>query len=715
MNSTSNLSPELRADFLRQYHLQDSKPEARFDDIVESVAKACGVSAAMLVFVGDETTVVKSSYGIDIPARALDQSLVVSQIVEPMRTIVFNDASQADPEQLEMLHAAGFSHIQALAGLPVLSPNGLALGAFVLMDFAPHDFTMVQIEALARASRRVVELLESNKMAAELVAAKTTATYSDNSRQIVAELVDEILKSNGWWAARCYWVEEGQLHAEPWRFESVAPQSIRRLSELNTSTVVADDSLQFPKPTVLAVEQMSWLGDLEKFQNAGVRNVVVLDVAGVLSFALRLVFVVPNTQALTPDIVASLSTASLLLPKVIRQERARGELHYRATHDSLTGMLNRRGLEQVVEPIEQTATGAVHAVLYLDLDRFKSVNDTHGHAVGDEVLSHVAADLIRQIRPTDVLARLGGDEFLLLALNVTDFEGAKAAADRILKQVNGAFRTKTGLDIPVSVSLGLSLWRAGESFQNAMKLSDALMYQAKKQGGGLVHDELSPNPDSHVNPNRQGANVLSGSQPFVQIMAVMDIASRHKVASLVEVHCTLRSPDPQQIARLIWQELEKPPIEQTSEINISFPNHFWNHNELIPEIVGELKPNISGRHLTVILDCSLASAAVRQVAAQLKQGAHVELLLDNFGSGPNELVMLEQLEPIGLGLAHEAVASLGTLNPKVNSIKTAVAIASALGKKTIAFGLSSQVQIEHLSELGCSQYVFVKQQTDGIK
>lgn len=711
MNSTASVSPELRAQVVSQYQLEDPKPEARFDEIVESVAKACGVSAAILVFAGNERTVVKSSYGIDVPSRALDQSLIVSQIISPLRTIVFNDITKADPGTYDLIQEAGFGQIQSLAGLPLVAPNGVALGAFALMDFAPHDFTMVQIEALARASRRVVELLESNKMAAELFAAKAAANNADNSKQIVSELVDEMLKNHGWWAARSYWVEEGQLHAEPWRFETVAPHSIRKLAEQNGVQVVIDDVLKYPKPTLKPIEQATWLGDLEPFKRAGVRNIVVLDIAGVLAFALRLVFVVPNTQALTPDISASLATASLLLPKVIRQERARAELHYRATHDALTGMLNRRGLEQVVEPIEQTPSGAVHAVVYLDIDRFKSVNDTHGHAVGDEVLSHVTADLVRQIRPTDVLARLGGDEFLLLAMNVTDLAGAKAAAQRILGQVNGAFRTKTGLDIPVSVSMGLSLWRAGDSFQDAMRVSDALMYRAKQQGGGLSVDESEAQPSNISNEAAEFA--VQGSSPQVVVRPVVSLESSSKSEVFAEVQGGSGEPDSQLIASLLSSQLKDFGLAESASLLVQFPNNYWTQGGLIEDIVGELNHQRPRTTVKVVLDCSLANPSVRQTAMQLKKRANVELMLANFGSGPNELLMLEQLEPVALGLAAEAVASLGTLEPKVNNLKTGIAIATALGLRTFAFQLNSESQQRQLELLGCTEFIFSQNQSKG--
>ncbi len=711
MNSGSQVSFELRKATLEQYQLDHSKPEARFDEIVESVAVTCGVAAAMLVFVGAETTVVKSAYGIDVPVMAIDQSLIVSQIVDPMRTIVFNDASNADHNQLEMLEKIGFGHVKALAGMPVIAPNGVALGAFVVLDFAPHDFTMVQIEALAKASRRVVELLESNRMAAELVAAKANANNSDNSRQIVTELVDEIIKTNGWWAARSYWVEDAELHAEPWRFENVAPQSIRRLAETGNFTVAIDQTPQFPRPALLSVDQVSWLGESDQLKRAGVRNVVVLDVAGVLSFALRLVFVVPNTQALTPDIVASLSTAGILLPKVIRQERARGELHYRATHDSLTGMLNRRGLDLMVEPIEQSPSGAVHAVMYLDLDHFKSVNDTHGHAVGDELLSHVAADLIKQIRPTDVLARLGGDEFVLLALNVTDLAGAKAAAERVLLQLNGAFKTKTGLEITVSASLGVSLWQSGESFQNAMKISDSLMYQAKKQGGGAVYSQsgfaIKPDPLVGLDLTEKLSTMPVNLLPGVVVHSIGPRQSSEGNSYHIVIEHSVRNPEPATIATLVRRAVAQSAIvRETDEYLLDFPNHFWSHTGLVEEVIGELRTIGVLARIGVVLDCALASPTLLHDVADLKKRTRIEIILKNFGSGPNELVMLEQLNPVALGLSAEALASLGSLAPKVTSIRTAIAIASALGLRTIAFEHLNATQHAQLAQLGNAEFVF---------
>lgn len=716
MNTSSVVSKEGILATINEYQIDQSKPEARFDEILESVATRCETAAAVLVFAGTESTIVKSTYGIDIPSRPVQDSLFVSQIIEPMRTIVFNDSSQADSNQLEMLRAIGFGHVQALAGMPVFAPNGAPIGALVLLDFAPHDFTMIQIETLARASRRVVELLESNKMAAELVAAKASATHSDNSKQIVSELVDEILKNNGWWAARAYWVEDGELHAEPLRFETAAPQSIRQLSDIVVASISTQDALQFPKPALQSVEQADWLGDSDYLRRAGVRNVVVIDVAGVLSFALRLVFVVPNAQALTPDVISSLSTASILLPKVIRQERARGELHYRATHDSLTGMLNRRGLEQMVEPIEQAATGAVHAVLYLDLDHFKNVNDTHGHSVGDEVLSHVAAYLIKQIRPTDVLARLGGDEFLILALNVADLAGARAAAERVLNQVNGTFKTKSGLEIQVSASIGLALWRSGESFQNAIKFSDSQMYQAKKQGGGIVYSEtgFASNVNSLVGLDltEKLATMPINLLPGVSVSLVSSRQSRDFKSYHVQVEHSVRNPEPAVIAALIGKAITRTAIVSASDEHIlDFPNHYWSHSGLIEEVVGELRALGMVSKIVIALDCALASSKLRHEAGELKKRTRTELVLKNFGSGPNELVMLEQLAPVALGLSADALASLRTLNPRVTSLRTAIAIATAFNLRTISFEKLNDTQLAQVAELGSIEFVIPEENT----
>ncbi|RDI95373.1 GGDEF domain-containing protein [Meiothermus sp. QL-1] len=155
------------------------------------------------------------------------------------------------------------------------------------------------------------------------------------------------------------------------------------------------------------------------------------------------------------------------------------QMHQMAHTDALTGLLNRRGMQEVLELELERARryGQPLALLLADIDRFKLVNDTYGHSVGDQVLREVAARLQRHLRENDVLARWGGEEFLLLAPG-TDLPQAQRLAQRLLEVVRQSPLT----GVSVTLSIGVAAYRPGDTPAALLSRADEAMYRAK--GGG---------------------------------------------------------------------------------------------------------------------------------------------------------------------------------------------------------------------------------------
>ena len=161
------------------------------------------------------------------------------------------------------------------------------------------------------------------------------------------------------------------------------------------------------------------------------------------------------------------------------------DAHHRATHDPLTGLANRRLLAERMSHAQDTRrTGDTVAVLLLDLDGFKQVNDTYGHAAGDQLLVTVAERLRAGVRPSDTVARIGGDEFLVLLNGV-----AAAEADRIAQHLLTTVQAPVELDVATvspGASIGLSVWDGTCSLDDLLQESDDAMYAAKSGGKGRV-------------------------------------------------------------------------------------------------------------------------------------------------------------------------------------------------------------------------------------
>ena len=187
---------------------------------------------------------------------------------------------------------------------------------------------------------------------------------------------------------------------------------------------------------------------------------------------------------------------------VTRVKRANDRARFLAHYDELTGLANRRLFRETLDARFRVAEASPIALLCLDLDRFKAVNDTRGHPTGDQLLVAVARRLERQVRAGDLCARLGGDEFAIVLWGA-DTALARAIADRIVVEVSRAYAID-GHQLDVGVSIGVAMaWPAATSYEALLKDADAALYQAKANGRGIAcfHE--------HELNERDGASVSS--------------------------------------------------------------------------------------------------------------------------------------------------------------------------------------------------------------
>lgn len=172
---------------------------------------------------------------------------------------------------------------------------------------------------------------------------------------------------------------------------------------------------------------------------------------------------------------------------LMHTERAYEALRKQATVDPLTGVLARSGLVEQGERLVSEARrhGRPLAVLLMDMDQFKAVNDSLGHAAGDGVLKHLATRARLVLRGEDILGRLGGDEFVAL-LPSTDAGGARIVAERLRDAINHAHMLYRGEEVPAPVSIGVAQAGEGEPLEAMLQRADQAMYQAKRAGGDRV-------------------------------------------------------------------------------------------------------------------------------------------------------------------------------------------------------------------------------------
>jgi two-component system cell cycle response regulator len=175
--------------------------------------------------------------------------------------------------------------------------------------------------------------------------------------------------------------------------------------------------------------------------------------------------------------------------------QAREELLFRATHDELTGLVNRRVIIEAIarEHSRHTRHGGTFAVIVLDLDHFKRVNDTHGHLAGDAVLKEVARRMAVGLRPYDTVGRYGGEEFVIVAPSC-DREGASRLVERILTMIRSKAVDATECHVSVTASCGISISNPGKPLdpRDLMRMADEALYRAKDHGRNRAEFAVEP-------------------------------------------------------------------------------------------------------------------------------------------------------------------------------------------------------------------------------
>ena len=193
--------------------------------------------------------------------------------------------------------------------------------------------------------------------------------------------------------------------------------------------------------------------------------------------------------------------AGTLLRFVLQSEVDRAyyeELRAAAVRDPLTGVFNKRHLQErlCAELAYANRHGEPLALIMIDVDHFKQINDGYGHAAGDAVLAQLAAVLVTHTRGEDVIARFGGDEFVILARG-TDINGARRLGERLRQAVAGFAFAHDGQDIAVTLSVGVTAVSGGQPADDLFNVADAALYEAKARG----RDTVVATPCPRVEPS----------------------------------------------------------------------------------------------------------------------------------------------------------------------------------------------------------------------
>jgi diguanylate cyclase (GGDEF)-like protein len=414
--------------------------------------------------------------------------------------------------------------------------------------------------------------------------------------------------------------------------------------------------------------------------------------------------------------------------------RLKEELRHQAFHDSLTRLPNRTLFtERVAHALSrQTRTSKPLAVLFLDVDDFKTINDSLGHTAGDQVLITVAERLRRCLRPTDTVARLGGDEFGVLLDDMNDPSDALMAADRILQSLAQPTQ-QAGRDAPIRASLGITLNSHGADAETLLRNADLAMYMAKRRGKGRyqvfetsMHTEMVQRLELTANL-RQG--VERGEfqvhyQPIVHLqtgkIAGVEALARWNHPELglllpgefmpLAEETGLIVPLGWDVLReachraRLWQETFGKEGHFTISVNLS-PKQLMD-----PSLIREVASSL---HNSRLEPCSLTLEITEDVFLQEAEGTltrlqelkdlGVRLAIDDFGTGYSSLSYLERFPVDILKIAKPFVDGLGREGRESALVEAVIGLGNALGLETVAEGIERVEQWDRLRDLKCEQ------------
>ena len=415
----------------------------------------------------------------------------------------------------------------------------------------------------------------------------------------------------------------------------------------------------------------------------------------------------------------------------VMQRRVEAIIRHQASHDQLTGLANRllfnERLSLALANAHQNAE--MLAVIFLDLDRFKNVNDTLGHPVGDLLLQGVSRRLTNCLRVGDSIARWGGDEFTVLLYNINSHEEATLICQKIIQSLSSPFDLD-GLELYTKASLGIALAPYdGEDAETLLKNADAAMYKAKQRGrnnyqfytraiGSKVSEEL--NLENQLYKALKKSEFVLHYQPQINL----------NTGKIVGMEALVRWQHPErglifpdrfiplaeetgficQIDEWVmraaclqnreWQLLGLPPMRIA--VNLSCRQFLQpNTVQTIAEILSETELN--PEYLEIEITETIAMTDVNFTVSVLQQlqemGIHISL--DDFGTGYSSLWSLKNLPLNNLKIDKSFVADLQEGSSGATIVKVAIALGQGLNLQVIAEGVETAEQLAFLQSLHC--------------
>lgn len=439
-------------------------------------------------------------------------------------------------------------------------------------------------------------------------------------------------------------------------------------------------------------------------------------------------------------LIEVLSSVSEQLASVIQRKRAEEHLQYLAYHDTLTGLPNRAlFIDRLKQAMMEThRRNRIVGVAFIDLDRFKHINDSLGHGMGDQLLQAIGQRLSGCLRQSDTVARLGGDEFAMILTDLTDPIDATGVAEKILSDVSQTYRIDDH-EIYTGASLGITLYpQDGDSVDCLLHNADIAMYRAKEARGNayaFYSPEMTAKAKIRLTMENALRHGLDRGELVLHYQPIVDITTRQSVGleALVRWHHPERGlllpdsfiPLAEETGIIIrmgswilqracaqigagWEAQKN----TTSRLSVNVSPRQFQRGNFAHVVAGALEKSGLAPHRLeleiteglLLQDTKAAIATMRELAS-----IGVGFSIDDFGTGYSSLAYLSQLPINQLKIDRSFIRNF-TTNTNDDAIVTAIiSMAHGLGLRTVAEGVETQAQLDRLQAYGCDTaqgYIF---------
>ncbi len=417
------------------------------------------------------------------------------------------------------------------------------------------------------------------------------------------------------------------------------------------------------------------------------------------------------------------------------RQLAQDALRVQTLHDPLTGLANRvLLLDRLSQALAATPRAAgTPAVLFLDLDRFKQVNDTYGHAAGDRLLLGVAHALHAALRPGDTLARLSGDEFVVLACDQHPERRPEGTATHLARRLLAALEHPVkvnGHAVVISASIGIAYAEDADTPESLLHAADTAMYDAKDAAGEhiAINDRLSGTPvSSLLQVEAELSTALDGGQLRLHYQPVIDLRS----GAVAGAEALIRWQHPSR--GLLAPEAFLPAAEATGQINalgrwvtttacqalhaassrlppggfrlaVNASPRELHHPDFVPTLRKALtEADVDPRRLCVEVTEATLISDLGETSTVLKQirGLGVRVAVDDFGTGFSSLAYLHRLPVDTLKIDQSFVKNMTTTPADEVIVAHVISLAHGLGLSVTAEGVETAEQQQQLQGMGC--------------